>query len=161
MSIRIKDLPPKAGKVRESTKIPTEDVNDETNKTRMVSASDISPLIYAASDEDSPLSTGILYTTESSPIPRTILAVILSLKNAPIGSSIEVDILKETGVNTDVFATIFTTKPIIEINEFTSETAPASMLNTSIWEGDRRMQIVLTINDTSFAASGLKVIIKS
>lgn len=140
----------------------TEDVNDETNKTRMVSLSDVTPYTWAASDEDSPLSTGILYTTETAVVARTLKNVIVSLKNAPTGSTIEVDVLKETGVNTDVFATIFSTLPTIMINEFTSETAiPVPILSVSTWETGRRLQIFLTINDTNFAATGLKVTIKS
>lgn len=162
MSIRIKDIPPKTGQVSNSTKMATEDVNDETNKTRMVSLSDVTPYTWAASDEDSSLSTGLLYTTETAVVARTLKNVILSLKNAPTGSTITVDILKETGVNTNVFATIFSVLPSIMINEFTSETSlPVPILSTSTWELGRRLQIVLTINDTSFAATGLKVTIKS
>lgn len=162
MSIRIKDLPPKAGQVSNSTKIPTEDPVDETNKTRMVSASDLTAAIYAASDEDSPLATGILYTTEAPPVARSIKDVIISLKNAPTGSDIEVDVQKEITINSNTFATIFSTKPIIMVGEFTSETAiPLPVLSTTTWEGGRRMQIILTINDSNFAATGLKVALKS
>lgn len=162
MSIRINAVPPKTGQVSNSTKMVTEDANDETNKTRMVSLSDVTPYTWAASDEDAPLSTGILYTTEIAVVSRTILMAILSLKNAPTGGVIEVDVLKETGVNTDVFATIFTTKPTIDVGEFTSNTATAPpVLFTNVWETGRRLQIFLTINDTNFAASGLKVTLKS
>jgi len=162
MSIRIFELPPKAGQVSNTTKVPTEDPNDETNKTRMVSISDSTPYTWAASDEDSALSVGLLYTTETAVVARTLKNAILSVKNAPTGSDIEVDIQKETGVNTNVFATIFTTKPIIQPNEFTSETAlPIPVLNTDSWELGKRLQIILTINDTNFAATGLKVTLKS
>lgn len=162
MSIRIKDLPPKAGKVSNSTQIPTEDPNDETNKTRMVSAPDLIPSIYAVSDEDSPLATGILYTTEAPATARSIKDVIISLKNAPTGNTIEVDVRKETAINSNVFSTIFTTRPTIMINEYTSATStPIPVLSTNLWEGGLRMQIVLTINDANFAASGLKVALKS
>jgi len=162
MSIRIKDLPPKAGQVSNNTKIPTEDPVDETNKTRMLSASDVTPAIYAASDEDSPLATGILYTTEAPAVARSIKDVVISLKNAPTGTDIEVDILKEDSLNSDTFSTIFSTRPKIMTTEFTSETfLTPPVLSTNTWEGGLRMQFQLTINDTNFAASGLKVIIKS
>lgn len=161
MSIRIKDLPPKAGKVINTTKVPTEDPNDTADATRMVGAIDLVPFTWAATDEDAPLSLGLLYTTEAG-LTRTILDVILSLKNAPTGTDIEVDVLKETGLNTNVFATVFSTKPIIMINEFTSQTStPLAVFSDNVWQAGRRLQIVLTINDTNFAATGLKVTIKS
>ncbi len=162
MSIRIFELPPKAGEVLNSTKIPTEDPNDVTNATRMIAASDLTPFTYAATDEDSPLSLGLLYTTETAVVGRSINNVAFSLKNAPTGNTIEIDILKETGINTNVFATILSTRPTIMINEFTSTTStPVPILSTNIWESGRRLQIVLTINDANFAATGLKVTIKS
>ena len=162
MSIRLNALPPKTGKITSTTKLATEDANDETNKTRMIPAGDIVPAVYALSDEDSPLSIGILYTTEANSVARSIKDVIISVKNAPVGSDIEVDVLKETGVNTNVFATIFSTRPIIMVNEFTSETAlPVPVISDNTWEFQRRLQFVLTINDSSFTASGLKVAIKS
>ena len=162
MSIRIKDLPPKVGKVTNTTKIPTEDPGDPVaDATRMIGAIDIVPFTWATSDEDSPLSNGLLYTTEAGET-RTIQDVILSLKNAPTGNTIEVDILKETGINLNAFVTIFSTKPTIMINEFTSQTStPVPVFSTNTWERGRRLQIVLTINDANFAATGLKVTIKS
>lgn len=112
---------------------------------------------WGASDEDSPLFTGLLYTTEASEIFRNLSEVILSVKNAPTGSSITVDIQKETAPNSNAFATIFSTLPIIEITEFTSQTAVPAVFSVSTWETQRRLQIILTINDTNFAATGLKV----
>jgi len=162
LSIRIKDLPPKAGKVGTTTEIATEDINDETSKTRKVSLADVTPYTWAASDEDAPLSTGILYITEAAAVLRDIKDVFLSLKNAPTGNTIEVDVLKETGVNTNVFATIFSTLPTIMINEFTSQTSlPVPVITDGVWQQGRRLQIKLTINDSNFIVSGLKVTIKS
>jgi len=116
------------------------------------------PFTWGASDEDSPLSVDLLYTTEAAASEITLSEVILSLKNAPTGSTITVDILKETGVNTNVFATIFSTLPTIDINEFTSQTAAiAAVISDATWEIERRLQLVLTITDTNFAATGLKV----
>lgn len=115
-------------------------------------------LVYAASDEDSPLSVGLLYTTEASSINRTINNIQLSLKNAPTGTSVTVDMQKETGINTNSFATIFSTLPTVDITEFTSQTAAIPpVLSDNAWEMGKRLQIILTINDTNFAATGLKV----
>lgn len=161
MSIRIKDLPPKAGKVSSTTKLATEDINDETNKTRMMPASDVVPYTYATSDEDSPLSTGVLYTTEATSVTRNINDVILSLTHAPTGTTIIVDVLKETGLNTNAFNTILSTRPRIMVNEYTSETAPPIVLIDNVWEKGRRMRFDLTTNDTNFIASGIKVTLKA
>jgi len=116
------------------------------------------PFTWGASDEDSPLSVALLYTTESAASEITLSEVILSLKNPPTGSTITVDIQKETGTNTNVFATIFSTLPTIDINEFTSQTAAvAAVISDTTWEIERRLQIFLTITDSNFAATGLKV----
>lgn len=111
---------------------------------------------WGLSDEDSPLSTGILYTTEAGETDRTLADVILSLKNAPTGNPIFVDILKETGVNTNVFVTIFSTLPSIDANEFTSQTGSPAVISDNTWEAQRRLQIKLITNDANFAATGLK-----
>ena len=162
MTIRIFELPPKVGEVLVSTKIPTEDPNDLSNATRMLPASDMMPYTWAASDEDSPLSTGLLYTTEAAVVARNVRNAAFSLKNAPTGNTMEFDILKETGINTNSFATIFSTRPTIMINEFTSTTSiPVPMLSDTMWESGRRLQIVLVTNDSNFAATGVKGTIKS
>ena len=113
---------------------------------------------WGASDEDAALVTGLQYTTEASEIFRNIGEVILSVKNAPTGSTITVDMLKETGPNTNVFATIFSTLPTIDITEFTSQTAAVpAVFSVTTWETQRRLQLVLTITDSNAAATGLKV----
>ena len=38
---------------------------------------------------------------------------------------------------------------------------PVPILTTNLWEGGRRMQIVLITNDSNFAATGLKGTLKS
>jgi len=162
MSIRIFELPPKVEEVLFTTNIPTEDNNEISNSTRNVPASDLTPYTYAASDEDSPLSTGLLYTTEAAPVKRNVRNVAFSLKNAPTGTPLKFDILKETNINTNSFLTIFSINPTIAIDEFTSTTSfPAPVLSDTIWESGRRMQIVLVDNDTAFAATGVKATIKS
>ena len=121
------------------------------------------PFVWGASDEDSPLSIGLQYTTEASEFTRILGEVIISVKNAPTGTDIEVDILKETAANSNAFTSIFTTKPKIMINEFTSQThttvTPAFVALVQ-WDIQTRLQLVLTINDTNFAATGLKVTLR-
>jgi len=116
------------------------------------------PSTWGVSDEDSPLTVGVLYTTEAADTTQDISGVILSLKNAPTGSNISVDIAKETGVNTNVFATIFSTLPTIDIAEFTSQTAATPpVISDTTWETQRRLQLILNTNDSNLIASGLKV----
>jgi len=118
------------------------------------------PFVWGASDEDSPLTTGLQYTTEASEVGRILGEILISLKNAPTDAAgMEVDVLKETAVNSNVFATILTTKLTIDQNEFTSQTAaiPAVLISSIQWEKERRLQIVITENDLNFAATGLKV----
>lgn len=162
MSIRIKDVPPKTGEITATTKIVTEDVNDETNKTRTVPLSDSIPYTWAATDEDSPIPLGLLYTTEAAVVTRSINKVKASLKNAPTGNDIVIDIQKETGINTNVFATILSTLLTIDVNEFSDEDAAVpAVVSDGIWEVGRRLQIILVTNDSNFAATGLKGSIKS
>lgn len=160
MSIRINTLPPKAGKVTATTKIATEDPSDETNKTRGVPAPDITPYTWGASDEDAPLATGILYTTEAISETRSIKEAIVSLTKKPLTNTMFFDFLKETGINVNIFATIFSTLPTIMVGEFTSQTSsPPPIISDNVWEKGRRMQIKLITND--FDASGVKGTIKS
>ena len=115
------------------------------------------PFTWGASDEDEPIVTGLLYTTEAAASEVTLSDVVISLKNPPTGGMITVDIRKETAVNSNVFVTIFSTLPTININDFTSQTATAAIFSDSTWESQRRLQLVLTINDTNLAATGIKV----
>jgi len=116
------------------------------------------PFTWGASDEDSPLNTGLLYTTEAALVENTISDVVLSLKNPPTGSTLTVDILKETAVNSNTFVTIFSTLPTIDINDSTSQTATIpAVISDATWEIERRLQLVLAINDSNEAATGIKV----
>ena len=116
------------------------------------------PFTWGASDEDSQIITGLQYTTEASEMFRNLSNVILSVKNAPTGSSVTVDILKETAPNSNSFGTIFSTLPVIDINEYTSQTsAIIPIFSDSTWQAQRRLQIVIDINDLNSAATGLKV----
>lgn len=111
---------------------------------------------WASSDEDSPLSTGILYTTEAASASKTFSTVVLTLKNAPGDiSGIQVDVLQEDGLDANTFTSIFSSKPVILLNRFTSTTG--GIFSVPTWIVQRRLQIKLTINDVAFAATGLKV----
>lgn len=122
---------------------------------------------WAASDEDSAIITGILYTTEASNVTKPLSEVILSLKNAPTGTGpdtpIEVNIIQEDGPNTNDFPagnTIFSINPQIQVTEFTSlgGSVPGTISGGSVsWEEGNRLQILLTLNDSNAAATGLKV----
>lgn len=132
--------------------------SEDANEIKETSLSNLKSYIWSSSDEDSALTVGIKYTTEISSIQKIINDIILSLKNAPTGGKVEVDCLKETGLDTNVFATIFTTKPTIDINKFSSVSAAIpAVISDSTWEIDRRMQIQITLVDTNDAATGLKV----
>lgn len=116
------------------------------------------PFTWGASDEDSPIVTGLLYTTEAAATEITLSDVVVSLKNAPTGLAIEVDILKETAPNSNVFVSIFSTLPVIDTNDFTSQTSAVTpVFSDTTWQIERRLQLVLTINDDDFAATGIKV----
>lgn len=158
--IRLNDVPPKAGKIINTTNIATEDINDATGKTRKIPASDIPPYTWGGSDDFSPLATGILYTTEAISVTRSIKEAIVSLTKKPLTNIMFFDFLKETATNSNIFATIFSTLPSIMVGEFTSQTSfPPPIISDNVWEKGRRMQLKLVTND--FDAAGVKGTIKS
>jgi len=114
---------------------------------------------WAVTDEDSGIGeVGLVYTTEPAEITKTLTDVILSLKTAADGTAIEVDILQEDAVNSNDFDTIFSTKPKIDLNQFTSQTSGVTpVFSETTWTLGRRLQIVITIADSNATASGLKV----
>jgi len=118
--------------------------------------------VYAAGDEDSASIAETVYITEGVILQHIIKEVAASLKNAPTGSLITVDIQKETGVDNNAFATILSTLITIDIGKFNSKTsATQPVISDKIWETNRRMKIIITITDSNFAASGLKVVLTS
>ena len=118
---------------------------------------------WAASDEDSPLITGILYTTEVANVSKPLEQVILSLKNTPTNNAIEVNVIQESAPDSNTFNagdTIFTTNPQIDKDLFSSinSTIPGIVKAAQTWDVGKRLQILLTTNDSpNFAATGLKV----
>jgi len=113
---------------------------------------------WGGSDEDSPLSDGVLYVTEAADVTKIITTILLSLKHAPTGSTLSVDAEKETGVNTNTFETVLSVQPTIMVNEYVSSTSiPLPVFSDNIWEAGRRFRFRLTINDSNGIASGIKV----
>lgn len=164
MSIRINAVPPKTGEVTENTKIATEASDDESNKTRALPAPDVTPDTWGVSDEDSPLSTGILYTTEAAPSTRSIKKVFASLKNPPGGLPLTIDIEKEDAVDSNTFTTILSTLITILVGTYSTKNAGTPPVVTGgevIWNEGERLRIRLVTNDTSFEATGAKVGVKS
>ncbi len=145
------------------------DVTAHTNEVQILSFSMVQDIVspgsitpeittWAATDEDSPLVTGLQYTTEAALEDVVLTDVILSLKNAPTGSDVIVDIKQETFLNSNDFETIFTTRPSILIDDYSS--AISASFSEPIWNAQRRLQILIDTNDSSFTASGLKVTLK-
>ncbi len=117
---------------------------------------------YPMSDETSGIGTGILYTTDAAPYTTTIDGVELTLTVAGTGTTLlTVDVHKETASNSNVFSTIFSTKPTMDSNEFTSQTATVQpVLSTSLWEKGRRLRLILDNTDGNGVSRGLKITIR-
>ncbi len=124
-------------------------------------ASIVSHSSYPMSDETSGIGIGTLYTTDAAPYTTTIDGVELTLTVAGTGSRLTADIHKETGINSNVFSTIFSTKPTMDSNEFTSQTASTQpVLLTNVWEKGRRLQLILDSTDGNGLSRGLKITIR-
>lgn len=119
---------------------------------------------YALSDEDTaPLTTGVKITTVIVNYDFNIDSVIISVKTAGTGAAlVTVDILRETVENSDVFESIFTTKPTIDASEFSSKTAAVATVidgaKDDVLKGER-IQLKIETVDTGAVATGLKAII--
>ena len=114
---------------------------------------------YPLTDETTPPTTGVKYTTEPAPYNMTLEDVIAGLTLAGAGAALfEFDILKESAVNSNVFATIFSTRPTIDAGEFTSTTAATQpVIANNTWEKGRRLQLSIHALDTNAAARGAKL----
>ena len=132
--------------------------SDDGNKLKEASVSDILRFVWTGSDEKSSLTVGIKSVTEINTIQKRINRVVLSLTNEPTGGVVEVDILKETSLNSNLFVSIFSILPTIDVNTFSSigATIPA-VISDNILEVDRRLQIKITTVDMNNSATGLKV----
>jgi len=119
---------------------------------------------YALSNEDTILSTGVKITTAIWNYDFNSDDVIISVKTLGTGAAlVTVDILRETAENSNVFETIFTTKPTIDASEYTSKTAATAAVVSSslddVLKGER-IQLKIDTIDTDNVATGLKVIIE-
>jgi hypothetical protein len=113
-------------------------------------------LTVACSDETTALTTGTKATFRM-PEAATITAVRASVKTAPAGSALTVDINEDSGSGS---ASILSTKLTIDAGEKTSTTAatPVVISDTSIAD-DAEMTIDIDTIGSSTAGAGLKVTI--
>ena len=114
---------------------------------------------YPLTNETTPPTIGVKYTTEPAPYNMTLEDVIAGLTAAGAGAALfEFDILKENAVNANAFTTIFSTRPTIDAAEFTSTTATTPpVLSVTTWEKGRRLQLSIHAVDTDAAARGAKL----
>lgn len=115
---------------------------------------------WPLTDETTAPTTGVKYTTEPAPYDMSIEDAIGGLTTAGTGVALfTIDVLKETSVNGDVFASIFTTDLVeIDASDFTSTTATTQPnITTTTWEKGRRLQLSVSILDTDTLARGAKV----
>jgi hypothetical protein len=110
--------------------------------------------VIAASDETSNLSTGLGKVSFRMPYAATLLAVRASVKTAPTGSTIIVDI-NEAG------STILSTKLSIDASEKTSTTAAtAAVISDSALADDAEITIDIDQVGSTIQGVGLKVYLK-
>jgi hypothetical protein len=109
------------------------------------------PIIIACSDETTALTTGTAKATFRMPYAFTLTAVRASVKTAPTGSVLTVDI-NEGG------STILSTKITIDATEKTSTTAatPPVISDTSLAD-DSEITIDIDTVGSTIAGAGLKV----
>lgn len=108
-------------------------------------------IIVACSDETSPLTTG-LKRTFYLPYSVVIDEVIIDVVTAPTGASLIVDV--------DIEATsIFTTKPEIQVSEFSSLTGVSSVLSVAAHSKGDKVEIYVDQIGSTVAGAGLKVAI--
>lgn len=112
---------------------------------------------FAASDETSNLSTGTSkFTIPYFPFAAKILAIIIEVNTAPTGSTLIVDINKNT-------VSIFSTRISIDAGEISSETAATpyvlATVPTDIAKGDS-ISVDIDAIGLTIAGAGLKVFFK-
>ncbi len=85
----------------------------------------------------------------------------LAVSGANLAGGIDlftIDVLKEDGVNSDSFTSIFSTLPTIDSSEFTSTTATATpVLSVTTWEKGRRLQLKIDTLDINTLGRGAKI----
>ena len=107
-------------------------------------------LQIAASDETTNLTTGVV-TAYRAPYAFTLSDVRASLTNAPVGTSLKVDVLAS---NVSIFSTIIT----IDAGSNTSvgSSSPRVISNTNI-NDDEELRVVITQVGNTIPGSGLKI----
>lgn len=114
---------------------------------------------WPITDETTPPTTGVKYTTESAPYTMTIEDAIGDLTIAGTGVTLfEMDILMEDTVNSNSFSSIFSTLITIDAGEFTSTTATTPPeLSTTTWDKGKRLQLDINVVDSGQTARGAKI----
>jgi hypothetical protein len=111
-------------------------------------------LVIACSDETSNLTTGTAKVTFRMPYAMTLSSVRASVKTAPTGSTLIVDI-NEGG------STILSTKLSIDASELTSTTAAtAAVISDTALADDAEVTIDIDQIGSTVAGKGLKVVLK-
>jgi len=115
---------------------------------------------WPLTDETTLPTTGVKFTTEPAPYNMIIEDAIMGLTTAGTGATLfSIDVLKETGPNTNSFATIFSTLPTIDASEFTSTTAatPPVIPASTSWEKGQRLQLSISAIDSNSLGRGAKI----
>lgn len=109
-------------------------------------------------DETTLPSTGVKKTI-GIPFNCELVDVIGTLTVAGTGAVLfEFDVLYETGLNTNTFSTIFSTRVQIDASEFTSVTATTPMvLSVTTLQKGRRLQLKIQAIDTNTLGRGPKL----
>ncbi len=113
---------------------------------------------WPLTDETTAPSTGVKYTTEPAPYTMTIEDAIAGLTIAGTTSTFTLDVLMETLVDSNSFATIFSTLLTTDATKFTSTNATTPpVLSTTTWLKGKRLQLSITTLDTGGTARGVKI----
>lgn len=108
-------------------------------------------LIVAVGDEDTDLTTGTAKTTFRAPFAATLSEIRASVKSAPTGAALTVDV---NVASSSVFSTLLT----IDAGETTSETAAtAAVIGTSAVADDAEITVDIDQVGSTDAGTGLKV----
>jgi len=114
---------------------------------------------YALTDETTQPSTGVSLT-DGIPYNFFPTDAQVYVTTAPTGSPVVVDILQETAQNSNVFASIFTTRPQVDVNKYTSVGGSVTPVFgvTTLNKGFRNAYKIYS-TDSNNVARGIKVIL--
>ena len=133
-----------------------------TKKTTIQKLASLGVQTYAwpLADETGAITIGVKYVTEPAPYNLTLVEIIAALRIAGSGSPILFDILKETAVNSNSFATIFSTKPAVDAGQYVSLTsAIPPVFSDTDWQKGTRLQLSIDTLDSGTAARDRKSVV--